>query len=87
MKELTDKQKQYRAILLNDKVAEIKIELPDKEFNEIFFHINNNIFWINEFIAGRIDNKKLLGIAIALEVNAEDLKGLLFRKLKIKSKK
>lgn len=49
----------------------------DDKINKCFYYLNNCVFWINEYIEGRVDKKQLLETAKAIQGNAKKLEILL----------
>ena len=65
-----------------DKLPEVvhtpKEEIPpiitkEDEILKCFFYLNNCVFWVNEYIDGIVDKKRLLETAIAMQGNAKKL--------------
>lgn len=84
-KQLTQEQIDWRNSILRGKVQSVvKAEkMPDvflsndDKINTCFYYLNNCVFWVNEYIEGRVDKKRLLETAIAIQGNAKKLENLL----------
>lgn len=84
-KQLTQEQIDWRNSILRVKVnSVVKSEkMPDvvlsdeDKIRKCFFYLNNCVFWVNEYIEGRVDKSRLLETAKALQGNAKNLELLL----------
>lgn len=52
-----------KATLLND----------EDKLRRHFYYLNNCVFWVNEYIDGKVDKKRLLETALAMKLNAANL--------------
>lgn len=83
--QLTQEQIDWRNSILRKKISTVKkaevkpqVILTDEDkIRKCFFFLNNCVFWINEYIDGMVDKKRLLETAIALQSNGRDLEKLL----------
>lgn len=83
-KQLTQDQIDFRNSILRGEVTPVKIIEPVKiilsdedKIRQNFYYLNNCIYWINEYIYGRVDKSQLLKTAKALQENAKKLEMLL----------
>ena len=84
-KQLTQAHIDWRNAILRGKVTRIKkadepIEVPVSsvdEINRCFYYLNNCVFWINEYIDGRVNNTRLLTTAQAIKETAIKLETIL----------
>lgn len=84
-KQLTQEQIDWRNSILRGKVKSVvKAEkMPDvilsddDKIRKCFYYLNNCVFWVNEYIEGRVDKARLLETAKALQGNAKNLELLL----------
>lgn len=84
-RQLTQDQIDWRNSILRGKVKSvIKAEKEpeavlsnDDQIRKCFYYLNNCVFWVNEYIEGRVDKKRLLETAKAIQGNAKKLEMLL----------
>ena len=82
--QLTQEQIDWRNRILKrkrDSVVQSEIitkpVLSDDKIKKCLYYINNCVFWVNEYIDGKVDKDRLLETAKALQGNAKDLELLL----------
>ena len=85
-KVLTQEQIDYRKDLLIKRVSRIKRSksppplMPITEEDKIsncLYYMDNCVYWINEYIVGNVDKKKLLEAVLAIQSNGKKLEMLL----------
>jgi hypothetical protein len=84
-KQLTQEQIDWRNSILRGKVKSIiKAEkMPDNilsnddKIKQCFYYLNNCVYWLNEYIEGRVDKSELLKTAQAIQGNAKKLELLI----------
>lgn len=82
---LTQEQIDFRNSILRGKIKEVKVveNIPvsilsyEDKFRQCFYYTNNCIYWLNEFIDGRIDKTRLLHVAKSLQLNGRQLELLI----------
>lgn len=84
---LTFAQIEYRNSLLKGKVDSVKAaeKIPDlkpaltndEEIGKCFYYLNNCVYWVNQYIDGRVNKQRLLETARAMQENARKLELLL----------
>lgn len=79
-KQLTQEQIDFRNGILRSRVKPIKktdnpatVLSNEDKIRQSFFYLNNCIYWINEYIDGRIGKDRLLETARAIQGNAKKL--------------
>lgn len=86
-KQLTQEQIDWRnsilrgkvkPIIKSEKMLDVIVTIDDKINNNVYY-LNNGIFWINEYLEGRADKKRLLHTAKAMQENAKELEKLLMQ--------
>lgn len=84
-KQLTQEQIDWRNSILRGKVDKVKIEVKPPEFalteddklRQCFYYMNNCVYWVNRYIDGDLDKKRLLETVKAIQVNAKNLETIL----------
>jgi len=84
-KQLTQEQIDFRKSILRGRVSSVKkAEKPvhfqlteDEKIQQCFYYLNNCVYWVNEYIEGRVDKNRLLETSTALQGNAKKLELLL----------
>lgn len=87
---LTQEQIDWRNSILRGKVKSVSkaekmpdfVLSDDDKLKKSFYYLNNCVFWVNEYIEGRIDKLRLLETAKALQGNAKDIELLLLKTIK-----